>query len=117
VPEVDFRDIKAVRDFMQDMSKGRPQAEGHIGLCASAGLYQSVCSPGADARAIWYRHAMLALIEDLLKAAYPGGQWSEAALKSVASMELTWLPVSEPQKGFPFDVIEFLARARAEAAA
>jgi len=56
-------------------------------------------------------------MEDLLiKTAYPGGEWRAAALQAVAKVELAWLPVGAPQKGFPFDVTELLARARAEAA-
>jgi hypothetical protein len=58
---------------------------------------------------------MLWLLEFLLKPVYPGGNWNDAALKATAKMELTWLPVGVTQNSFPFDVIEFLAQARAEA--
>jgi hypothetical protein len=59
---------------------------------------------------------MLGTVGHLLEPVYPGGQFSEAALKAAAKVEMSWMPVGVPQKGFPFDVTEFLARARAEAA-
>jgi hypothetical protein len=114
VPAVDVADIKAMWDFIQDTKKRRPEGEGlFIGL----GVYQGICGPGADIGAIGYRLSMLGLIEHLLESAYPGGQWSEAALKSLATMELTWMPVGVSRQGFPFDLVAFLAQARAEAAA
>jgi len=112
VPEVDFRDIKAMWAFMQDLKKRHP--EGNVGISTS--VYQSVCSPGADIRAVSYRLSILGMVGHLLEPVYSGGEFTEAALKAAAKVEMTWLPVGVPQKGFPFDVIEFLARARAEAA-
>jgi hypothetical protein len=113
VPEVDFADIKAMWDFMQDTKKRRPEWEGRFAI--GAGVYQSVCSPGADIRAVSYRLSILGMVGHLLEPVYSGGQFTEAALKAAAKVEMNWLPVGVPQKGFPFDVIEFLARARAEA--
>jgi hypothetical protein len=110
VPVVDFADMRAVWAFVQDVQKRHPE-----GIAIGMGAYKSVCSPGADIRAVGYRLSMLGLLEHFLQPAYTGGQWSEAALKAAAKMELTWLPVGVPQKGLPFDVMQFLAQAQAEA--
>jgi hypothetical protein len=98
--------------FMQDLKKRHPKGNEDI----STSVYQSVCSPGADIRAVSYRLSILGMVGHLLEPVYSGGEFTEAAVKAAAKVEMTWLPVGVPQKGFPFDVIEFLARARAEAA-
>jgi len=113
VPAVDFADMKAVWAFKQDVKKRNPKGgEVIIGRAA----YQSVCSLGADVRAISYRLGWLELLGHYIEA-YPGGNFSDAALKVAAKMELTWLPgPGVPHKGFPFDVMKFLEEAQAEAA-
>jgi hypothetical protein len=112
VPEVDFADMKAMWDFIQDTKKRHPK--GRVGI--GEGIWRKLCSPGADIHAVSYRLTMLGLFEQFLEPAYPGGHWSESALKAASKMELTWLSVGVQQNGFPFDVLEFLGRARAEAA-
>ena len=111
VPAVDFADMKAMLAFRQDVEK-RNLKGGQVIIGMRA--YQSVCSPGADVRAISYRLTMLAMLGHYIEA-YPGGNSSDAALKAAAKMELTWLPDGGSQ-GFPFDVMKFLEEAQAEAA-
>jgi len=112
VPAVDFADMKAMLAFMEGVKKRHPEGRVAVG----EDLLRSVCTPGADIRAISYRLDMLWLLEMLLKPAYSGGQWSDAALKAAATMELSWMEVGKVYNGVPFDVEVFLAQARAEAA-
>ena len=111
VPAVDFADIKAAWAVMQDVKKRDPQ--GRMAICST--VYERVCSPGADIRAVCYRLSMLGIFERLLKPAY-SGQWTDAALKAASTMELTWMEVGKVYKGLPFDAVAFLLQARAEAA-
>ena len=111
VPAVDVEGMKAMWAVMQDVKRHHP--EGNV--APGAGVFQGVCRPNADIRAVGYRLGMLGLVEHLLEAAYPGGQFSDAALRAAAKVEMTWLPVGVQPKDFPFGLIEFLAQARAEA--
>jgi hypothetical protein len=111
VPPVDFADMKAMWTVMQEVKDRHPEGRTAIGI----GVYQHVCSPGADIRAVSYRLSMLGMLEMMFGHAYSGGQWTEAALKAAAKMELTWMPVGVSQTGLPFDVMSFLAQAHAEA--
>jgi hypothetical protein len=110
VPAVDVEDIKAVWALAQDVKKRHPLG----GVAIGVNLYESVCTPSADIRAVLHRLGMLGFVEFLLEAAYPGGQWTEAAFRTAAKMELIWPPVDIPH--FPLDVVEFLAQARAKSA-
>jgi hypothetical protein len=112
VPAVDFADMKAMLAFMEDVKKRHPEGRVAIG----EGIWRNVCSPGADIGAVSYRLDMLWLFEFLLKPAYPGGSWNDAALKAAAKMELTWMQMGTIYNDLPFDVVQFLAQARAEAA-
>jgi hypothetical protein len=114
VPAVDFADMKAILAFREDVKKRNPHPER--GLIIGAGAYRSVCSPGADIRAIGYRLSMLELLGHYIEP-FPGGLWSDAALKAAARIEMTWLPgPGVTHKGMPFDVMGFLTRVQAEAA-
>jgi len=109
VPAVDFTDMKSMWAFVQDVKQRHPQG----GVAISMELWQRVCSPGADIRAVSYRLRLLGMLEILLQPVYSGGQWTELALKAAAKMEMTWLPFEAPQT---IDVMGFLAQAQAEAA-
>lgn len=79
-------------------------------------LYQRVCSPGADVRAVWYRLSRLEMLEHFLKVAYAGGQWSDAAFKAAAKMDLRWSQLGVPLNDSPFSVTGFLVQAMEEMA-
>jgi len=112
VPAVDFADMKAMLAFMEDVKKRHPEGRVVIG----EGIWRSVCSPGADIRAVSYRLDMLWVLELLLQPAYSGGEWTDAALKAAATIEMTWVQVGKTYKGLPFDVEAFLSQARAKPA-
>src|SRR5215469_3444519 len=75
VPAVDFADLKAAKTLMEDVRKSHPKG----GVAIDMGVYQSVCSPGANVRAVWYRLSRLGLLEMMFQHVYSGGQWSDAA--------------------------------------
>ncbi len=106
VPVVDPADMKAMMEFGEDLKKRHRDKAFGVGM----GLLQQVCSPGADVRAVSYRISLLAMLEMMLEATYPGGHFSDDALKVAAEMELTWMPVGVPQKGMGFNVEEFLGQ-------
>ena len=112
VPEVDFADMKAMWAYIQDLKQRHPEGSVAIG----EGIWRRGCSSDADIRAVSYRLGALGLLEMLLQPAYSGGQWSEAALKAASKMELTWMQMGTVYNALPFDVVAFLAQARAEAA-
>jgi hypothetical protein len=112
VPAVDFADMKAMLALMQDVKKRHPAGRVAIG----EGVLRRVCGPGADIRAVSYRLDMLWVLEMLLQPAYSGGQWTDAALKAAATIEMTWVQVGKTYKGLPFDVEAFLSQVHAEAA-
>src|SRR5215469_4634660 len=82
VPAVDFADMKAMKAVMEDVKKEHPKGGVAIGM----EVWQSVCSPDADIRAVSYRLRLLGMLEISLQPVYSGGQWSEAALKAAAKM-------------------------------
>jgi hypothetical protein len=106
VPVVDPADMKAMREFEQGLKKRHPDEPFGVGM----GLLQQVCSPGADVRAVSYRLNLLAMLEMMLEATYPGGHVSDHALNIAAEMELTWMPVGVPQKSMGFNVEAFLGQ-------
>jgi hypothetical protein len=110
VPTIDSADLKALWNCYQEVGAQHPEG----GVAIAGGVIEHICSPGADARAVSYRFAMLGVLAGMLEAAWPGGQPSDAAFKVAARMELKWLAVGVVQNGLPFDVERFLAEVRGE---
>jgi hypothetical protein len=110
VPPVDPADLKQLWTYAQELRAKYPNG----GVATGIEIFKHMCSPGADARAVWYRSTMLGLLEMMLETAWPGGRPSEAAFKVASRMELRWMGVGVPQKGLPFDLESFLAEAQGE---
>jgi hypothetical protein len=104
VPAVHVADMKVMWAYLQELNARHPG--GGVGV--EVGIWQRICSPGADIRAVSYRCQMLSLLEILLRAAWPGGELSENALKVAARMDLRWMAPGVVQNGFPFSVDGFL---------
>lgn len=76
--------------------------------------YENVCSPGANAVAVWYRASMLGLLQMI-----PGkpltpwtrdGELDDAVFQVAATFPMNKLPVGIVKNGLPFDVEEFVKR-------
>jgi hypothetical protein len=84
------------------------------GECASIGnsVYQSVCGPGVDVIAVWYRVSMLGAITkmkpDLLSQWTHEGDLDDAVFQVAATFPMKKMPVGVEQEGLPFDVEEFV---------
>jgi hypothetical protein len=80
VPVVSFEDLKKAWEFSHADGRDNSVAIGF-------GLWKQVL-PSANIAAVTYRRALLGLLEMKLKAAYPGGEMSDNALKVAAEIEL-----------------------------
>ena len=110
VPVVDPEDLKNLWTYSQELRARHSNG----GTATGIAVFQQMCCPGADVRAVWYRSSMLGVLAGMLESAWPGGELSETALKVASRMELNWMAVGVPQKGLPFDVVQFLAEVQAE---
>jgi hypothetical protein len=110
VPAVKSDDLKNVWRLFGDMKAHNP------GLSGAAGdsVYKSVCSPGADARSVWYRASMLALTikltPDLLAPWIRDGEPDHAVFEVAATFPMEKMRTSIVRAGLPFDVEEFVKR-------
>lgn len=106
VAAVDAADLKAVRAFMRNSRPG-PTARG-----ISGGMYESMCSPGANVEAVWYRASMLGLLEMLAgKMLTPwtnDGELDDKVIQVAATFPMKKMEVGVIHEGPPFDVAEFL---------
>jgi hypothetical protein len=112
VPVVDVADIKKMWAYGKELRAGHPQ--GSVGI--SINIWQKVLPPGTDIRAVSYRCGMLSMLEMMLEPVWAGGQLTEAAFKTIATMEMEWAAVGVVYKGGQlFNLEAFFAQARHEA--
>jgi hypothetical protein len=111
VPEVELADLKAVWNYLRELHTQHPNQQ----IAVAASVYQNLCKPGANVTAVVYRCSMLTLLEHLLVPTWAGGQLTEAALAVAAKMPLQQMKTGVPRAGLPFNLLEFFARAGAEA--
>ena len=109
VAAVDVVDIRAVYTLMQDL-KARNSEGRNVGISSTA--YESICSPGADVHAVWYRTAMVGVLqmipESPLAAWTHDGKLDDAVLQVVATFPMKSMEVGVVHHGPPFDLQEFL---------
>lgn len=100
VVAVDPSDMKGVRRM------GRETQADAIGQSA----LKSVCSPGADTVAVWYRLRMLGLCDDagLLSAYKRDGEFTDAVFRVAATFPMKRMEVDVTYEGPPFDTEEFV---------
>lgn len=83
-------------------------------VAAGDNVYQSVCSPGADARSVWYRASALALAikmrPDLLPAWTSDGQPGDVVFEVAARFPMEKIRTGIVREELPFDVEEFVKR-------
>jgi hypothetical protein len=111
VPEVELADLKAVWSHLRELQARHPNQQ----MAVAASVYQSLCKPGANVAAVTYRCSMLMLLEHLLVPTWAGGQLTDAAFAVAAKMPMQQMKSGVPRAGLPFNLMEFFARAGAEA--
>lgn len=110
VAAVDPSDMKSVWRMGRE-TQAAAQAVGSTGSHAiSMGTYTSVCSPGANVTAVWYRLGMLGLCEQmgLLGSYKVDSEFTDAVFRVAATFPMKRMEMGVTYPGPPFAVDEFL---------
>ena len=111
VPEVDPDDLKVFWHMARDVQARRTGQHVAIGLEA----IKTVCKPGANAHAVWYRSSMISVLnqfaQDQLSSWVKGGEMSDVVFGTMARIPMEWIGHTERQ-GLPFDVEGFFLQLR-----
>ena len=114
VPAVSPDDLKAVWQMSAEFEARNPGQTGAIGNT----VYKSVCSPGADVVAVWYRASMLWVLKQMIPEQV--STWTrDGQLNDVVCEVLAVFPMKRMRTGMvyeepPFDVEEFVKRIGAQ---
>jgi hypothetical protein len=108
VPTVNPADLKKVWQVSADFKARNPGQSGSIGST----VYQSVCSPGANVVAVWYRASMLCVLEqmmpELLASWTHDGQLDDGVFEVMSTFPVQRMKTGVAREGPPFDVEEFV---------
>lgn len=110
VAAVSPEDLRSVWKLIQETKAQHP------GGCVSIGntVYQSVCSPGADVMAVWYRASMLSMFQIIPE--FPLNKWThdgefdDAVFQVAATFPMENILAGVTREGLPFDLEEFVKR-------
>ena len=115
VPQVDPDDVKAVWKLHEDVARRHPGKQVGIGK----GVLEHVCKADADVAAVVYRAGMLRLFIEhggqSVRPCMDNGEPGDALFRAAALSRMEWLG-DEFRQSWPFDLEEFLRRARGEIA-
>jgi hypothetical protein len=108
VAEVDPDDLRSVWKMTREV---QAYNQGQS-VALSAAMYQSMCSPGADVMAVWYRASILGMLQMLpegpLKPWTNNGVLDAAVFQVAAKFPMKRMRVGVVHQGPPFDVQVFL---------
>ena len=110
VATVDPSDMKSICRMGREIHTAA-QAVGSTGSHAiGMSAYESVCSPGANSIAVWYRLKMLGLCDadGLLEAYKSDGEFTDAVFRVAATFPMKRMEMGVTYQGPPFDVEQFL---------
>jgi len=111
VPEVDPEDLRAIWQETRDL-----QAK-HAGQNVAVGFdfLEAICKPGANAQAVWYRSAMIWVLNQAAQDQFAPwvrhGLLSDPVFRTMATIPMEWVGFTE-REGLPFDAEEFFRRLR-----
>jgi hypothetical protein len=116
VATVEPSDMKAVlRMGRAGLPTGREERQAMAqaagsGPAIATSVFRSVCSPGADVTAVWYRVAMLGTCDEegLLSAHKHDGEFTDAVFQVAAKFPMKRVEADAEYEGPPFDTEEFL---------
>jgi len=99
-------DLRNVWRLFRDAQSRNP------GQCTSVGngVYESVCSPGADVLAVWFRASMLELMTqpDMLAQWTHNGELDDFVFEVAATFPMKKMQAGVAYDGPPFEVQEFV---------
>jgi len=82
------------------------------GVAVDGRVYESACSPGADAKAVWYRASMLGMLQILPESPLTpwlhDGELDDAVFQVAAVFPMKKMEVGVVHHGPPFDLQEFV---------
>jgi len=108
IPPVDPADLRSVWQMQREFQARVPGERIGIG----GEFYKRACSPGANVRAVWFRTAMLGVLQMLgmLAPWIHEGVVADAVFNVAATFPMDGMKIGVPRQGFPFDVQEFLSQ-------
>jgi len=82
-------------------------------------VIKAICKPEANAQAVWYRSAMIRVLnqfaQEQLAPWVKDEEVSDAVFRTMATIPMEWVGHTE-REGLPFDVEEFFSRLREDSA-
>jgi hypothetical protein len=107
-------DPEDLMNFAKLGREAQAAAAGSGGMAIGQSALQSVCSPGANATAVWYRLKMLGLCEHMgllsLSSFQRNGELDDAVFKVAATFPMKMIEMGVTYEGPPFDFQEFVKR-------
>ena len=114
VPTIDVADLKSLWSVYRDMEMRNPGKHGAVGV----GIMRDACSVGADINAVWYRGAMLQMLDmfpgELLARWKRSGEFDEVVFRVAATIPMKWMQGEVPQSHLPLDVDAFIQELQKE---
>jgi hypothetical protein len=108
IPAVDPADLRSVWELQREVQARAPG--GHAAI--SVEFYKRAYSAGANVGPVWFRAAMLGMLEMLgmLAPWIQEGVLADAVFQVAATFPMKGMAIGTPREGFPFDVPEFLSQ-------
>jgi hypothetical protein len=118
IPPVDPADLKSVwamqEKLKKDFEEHTPNRTPNQTFAVSINSFKQVCSPAANAGAVWYRLSMLEMLRHISEATGASLPWpregkpGDAVFKALATVPMTGLPPGVVRKVPPFDPEELI---------
>ena len=109
IAAVDPADIRSVWRMQREV---QARAPGQHARAISVEFYKRACSPGANVGAVWFRAAMLGMLErfGMLAPWIQEGVIADAVFQVAATFPMKGMAIGTPREGLPFDAQEFLSQ-------
>jgi hypothetical protein len=110
VAPVDPSDIKSVYRMGRERQAAAQAVGSSGGFAIGQSAYKSVCSPGADVTAVWYRVSMLGIGDHagLLSPYKSDGEFTDAVFRVAATFPMKRMECGVEYRGAPFNTEEFV---------
>lgn len=114
VPKVSVDDLRNVWKLFSDVQARHPGEQMILGN----DVYNSVCGPGADITAVWFRASMLWMLKEMLPEQVASwmrdGRFEDVVYEIAAAFPMQRLQTGIVREGPPFDVEEFVRQVEAK---
>ena len=113
-PTIDVADLKSLWSVYHDMEMRNPGKHGAVGV----GIIRDACSVGANISAVWYRGAMLQMLDmfpgELLTRWKRNGEFDEVVFRVAATIPMKRMQGGVPQSHLPLNVDAFIQELQKE---